>query len=66
MTYNTTNITTSDGNITALEFINITSTIPSNSFFSVGFGESLYNTDVIMFRAFSSLKTFEVDGVQYP
>ena len=46
--------------------LNITATIPINTFFSVGFGaQNLYNLDVIMFRALQNVDTIEVKDMTF-
>ena len=55
-----------DGNSTLPDtYLNLTATIPSDTFFAVGFGENLYSTDVIMFRAFTSLDTLEIRDMHF-
>ena len=55
-----------DGNTTFNNsYIYIVATIPSDTFFAVGFGESLYSSDVIMFRAFTSIDKVEVRDMHF-
>ena len=56
MTYN--NITEGEN---STEQLYLTARIPDNTFFGVGFG----NNDVIMFRALSSINTYEVRDMNH-
>ena len=49
-----------------VQALNMTATIPKNTFFSIGFGaDDLYDLDVIMFRALQSIDTIEVKDMTF-